>query len=72
MQVTDAIRVWDMQDLNILDGLENAICVNIYGLYGNDHRYAFCLHLRSHVKHQCSAQYHAWAAVLMECKRPVE
>ena len=72
MQPTDAMRIWDKQDLNILDGLANAVCVNIYGLYENEHWYAVGLHPRFSTEHQWSAQHCVWVAALMECKRLVE
>ena len=40
MSGSDHVRVWDMQDLNILDGLDNPVSIHIYGLYENQHWYA--------------------------------
>lgn len=39
MSGSDHVRVWDMQDLNILDGLDNPVSVHIYGLFENQHWY---------------------------------
>lgn len=39
MSAAEHSRIWDMHDLNMFDCVENAVCVNVYGLYEDQHRY---------------------------------